>query len=249
MIYNNALCCLSFSLVGFFILGAAPVVAAAPTARSEGDGACRPYTDVAVNVMPVFEEAKLNTSVNLAGLQSLSRGNTANTIPHYEAITLGLASYSALMHFYIPIIQHMMPDGSFCARVQHLDARIGYKDVTVYIASEFPQNSCSFQAVLTHEQKHVETNRQVLNEYAPVIRDRLIKYLKLYGMFIVPNQAYADKLLREKVTQVVNEVSKEMMEENRRRQKLIDSPQEYARNNTICNGQISRVVQAHVRRR
>lgn len=222
--------------------------AAVPTARSEGDGACRPYTDVAVNIMPVFDEAKLDTSVSLTNLQALSM-RTANKIPHNESVTLGLASYHPLIQFHIPIIQHLMPDGSFCARVQHVDARIGYKDVTVYIASEFPKGSCDFQAVLAHEQKHIDVNKALLQEYAPKIQSRLAQYLKTNGMFIVPNKAYADTLLRERVNKILDEVSKEMLAENVRRQKLVDSPQEYAKNATVCGGHITKVINVYRRHR
>lgn len=220
--------------------------AAQPSAKAEGDFSCRSYPDIAVNVMPVFDEAKLDLRYNLAGIQSLSQ-KTKHKIPHYESVTLGVASYHPLMQFYIPIIQHLMPDGSFCARAQHVDARIGFKDVTIYIASEFPQGSCDYQAVLIHEQKHIEVNRQLLKEYVPKIQSRLEQYLKINGMFMVPNEAYADKLLREKLSKVMDEITQEMSQENQKRQRLVDSPQEYAKNNTVCNGHIARVVKSYYR--
>ncbi|NTU77094.1 MAG: hypothetical protein HGA90_04695 [Alphaproteobacteria bacterium] len=242
---------LGLAFVCVFILLAllrASSAQAALTAQGEGDGSCNPYPDISVTVMPVFEAPKSNTSTNLAALQNLSRSGLPK-IPHYESVALGITSYAPVLEFYAPIIQHLMPDGSFCARVQHLDARIGYKDVTVYVASEFSPGSCSYQEILAHEQKHIEVNRQLLQEYAPLIKQKLTSFLKLNGMFIVPNGAYANKLLREKVTAVIQEVSLRMLEENKKRQKLIDSPEEYARTKTACQGQITRIVQSTMARR
>jgi hypothetical protein len=95
---------------------------------------------------------------------------------------------------------------------------------------------------MTHEQKHVTVNLNLLQEYAPMIEERLSSYFRLYGRLIGPNAAFAEKLVREKASAIINEMTQKMLEENRRRQRLVDSPEEYRRNNTVCNGRINDFV-------
>ncbi len=231
--------------LGLFIL---TLLSDSTAAQAGTDSGCRSYADIPVFVTPVFGETRFDTSLDLARLQSLAN-HEANVTPHYDTLTLGLASYTSLMQFQIPILHQRLPDGSYCARVQSLSARIGYDPITVYVANEFQKGTCAFQAVLSHEQKHIDVNRALLNEYGPKIQSRLAAFLKTQGMFIVPNKDYADKLLRERVKKIVSDLTKEMMEENKRRQKLIDTPQEYAKNNTVCQGAVARVADNFRRKR
>ncbi len=212
-----------------------------PAAAQNRDDICAPYPNVPVNVTPVFDEPVNDFSASLLDIQMLSRDPT-HTIPRFEGVTLGLTHYYPVIEFKGPILKRQQSDGSYCARVQKIDARIGYKDIKVYIAKEFAEGSCDFKHIMEHEQKHVAVNRQVLQEYATLIHDKIAAYLKIYGMFIVPNPDYAEKILREKVSAILNEMTQKMVEENRRRQKQVDNPEEYARNNTACRGHISDVA-------
>lgn len=236
---SSPLFSLFFAVV--FLTSGATALAASPTAYQNANTACQSYAHIPVKITPVFDEPKLDVSMSLATLQNYAKNGGA-VIPHYDSITLGLASYKSITQFLIPIMHYKMPNGTFCARVQNLEARIGYENVTIHIANEFPQGSCSFYSVLEHEQKHVQVNRALLHEYVPKIKARLDAFLKINGMFIVANPDYADKLLRERVSKITEEVIQEMTQENRRRQKLIDSPQEYAKNNTACQGAVARIA-------
>ncbi|MGE4351838.1 MAG: hypothetical protein AB7E52_06585 [Bdellovibrionales bacterium] len=214
--------------------GAAPCAAA--------NESCQAYPTINVKITPVIDEAQINKNLDLAGIQALSASPQTHQIPHYDSVTLGLAVYDPFLKFNIPLRQQHMPDGAYCSQVQKVDAEIGYHTITIYIANEFPEGSCAYQTILTHERKHVAVNNAILKEYIPKIQQRLQSYLKINGRFVVPNKAYAEKTLRERLTAIIQEVSKEMLEENKRRQRLIDSPQEYAKNNTACGGVIARTA-------
>jgi hypothetical protein len=205
---------------------------------------CAPYSAIPVHVEPVWDEPQLDNATPLAELQSLGR-DTARSIPHYEAVLLGMTRYEPTLEFSAPILQQPMPDGSFCARAQRLDVKFGYRDIKVYVAREFPQGSCDFQHVMTHEQKHVEVNRRLLQEFAPKIEAQLSSFMQLYGMFIVPNESYANTLLRDKVNAIFKDITQQLIAENRRRQRLIDSPEEYDKSKTACKGHVAEVARRY----
>ncbi len=224
---------------------AAPPAFAAARGRM-GEASCAPYPNVPVEVNPVFDKPALNFASGLAEMQGISKGG-AKVIPHGDEVALGVTSYSLITEFAIPVITQQMEDGSFCASVDKVNANIGYREVTVHVAKEFPQGSCAFRHIYEHELKHIAVNRQVLEEYSVKMREKISAYMKLYGVRRVADPKYAEKLLKDDVAKILNEMSSSMSEENRRRQRLIDTPEEYAKNSTACGGAISREMERYVR--
>lgn len=213
------------------------VMAALPL-QAQDDAFCDPYPLVNVNVRSVFEGPYLNTSQNLAAIQAMAN-TSKDIIPHYDATTLGVTHYEPVIEFSAPMVTRSMPDGTYCSRIEHVDAVLGYRNVIIYMANELTANPCALNHVFEHEQKHVAVNRQLLQEYVPLVRERLMAYFRLYGQFRVPNAQYAESLVREKANGILTDMSTGLLEENRRRQRFIDTPEEYARNNTACGGWIN----------
>ena len=211
-------------LSAVFIL-AIVFLATLPRARADDDSACDFDPNIAITVTPVFDEPAIDNSKSLAEIQELSRSST-HVVPHYDNVPLGIT----------------MPDGSFCAHVEHIDALVGYRNITIYIARELTADSCSARHVMTHEQRHVAVNRALLKEYTPLIEERLYSYFRLYGRIIGPDAGFAQTMVREKASAILNEMTQKMLGENQRRQRLVDSPEEYARNNVACNGRINDFV-------
>ncbi|MDD5586731.1 MAG: hypothetical protein PHY92_07240 [Alphaproteobacteria bacterium] len=223
--------------------------ATAPRAYANGDGYCDYDQNTTITVTPVFDEPVEDGSKSLAEINQMAQASK-DIIPRYDSVTLGVTHYKPVLEFRAPIVQKPMDDGSFCARIEHIDASVGYREVTIYIASELSSDPCAGQHVMTHEQRHVAVNRKILKEYVPIIQERLSSYFRLYGRLIAPNAEFAETLVREKATAILQEMTLKMLEENRRRQRLVDTPEEYARNNVVCNGRINALVhQYNVSRR
>jgi hypothetical protein len=124
-----------------------------------------------------------------------------------------------------------------------VDVNVGYRDVTVFIASEVPQGSCDFSESMEHEQKHIAVNRDILKEFAPKIEAEVKSYMRLYGAFRVTKPEEAEPYLRDKLDLVIDNVIVKMEEENMRRQQLVDSRSEYDRLAHVCSGDLSRVAE------
>lgn len=217
------------------------VLAPALPAFAEDETFCDPYPDVRINVTPVFDEPVVDTSVGLLSLQNVER-DPQKVIPHYDNVTLGLTRYEPVIEFRSPMETRAMYDGTTCARIRQIDATIGYRNVTVFLAHELTDNACALQHVLEHEKKHVAVNRSLLQHYVPEIKAKLVRYFKLYGLYRGPNAEYAETLMREKANFVLSETARQISLENRQRQRAVDTPFEYARNSSVCGGKINEIV-------
>jgi hypothetical protein len=224
-----------------FIFTLLLIVFFADPAAAQDVVSCDSYPDVPVNIIAVFDEPQYDFSQNLASVQAIAR-DRQHAIPHNEAIAMGITRYSPVLEFRIPMMVETPPDGLACARVQHVDVTVGYHDVTVFIANEIRQGTCAFAETMGHEQKHVAVNRELLQEFAPRIEERLKSYLRLYGVFRVENADFAEQLLRERLTSEMNDIIQQMQNENIQRQQLVDSRSEYERLSRVCGGDLSRIA-------
>ena len=215
--------------------------ASLPALAQTNEDYCAPYPTIPINVTPVFDEPAMDFTTDLADLQVLGRDLT-RAIPHFEGVILGVTSYKPIIEFKASFMKLPLADGSFCARVDHLNATIGYRDITVHVARAFPEGSCDFQHIMTHEQKHVAVNRAVLEEYTRLTHEKLEELLRVQGLSITANPDYAQSQLRERVDAILKDIARQMLEENRRRQRQVDSPQEYASNDVACQGHLAEVA-------
>lgn len=209
----------------------------------QAEAECAPYPTVPIHVTPVFDDPSYDYTVDIGGLQKLAQDTSRTVHSGHRGLTLGLTRYEPILEFRTPVRQVNFPDGLTCAHVEYVDVNIGYRNVTVLIPHEVPQGSCGFGEVMKHEQKHIAVNRAILDEYAPLIAERLQAYLRLNGVFRQPNPEYAVSLLRQKLMAILNDLSSQIATENHRRQELVDSPQEYARVSNTCNGQLIEAAQ------
>lgn len=215
--------------------------------RDQAEDECAAYPNVPINVNPVFDEPRYNYTVDIGGLQKLAQDPQHTVHGGHNGLTLGLTRYEPILEFRIPIRTVKFPDGVSCVHVDHVDVNIGYRKVVVYIPKEVPNGSCGFDQVMAHEQKHVAVNRDILNEYAPTIAQKLQDYLRVNGVFKEANADYASQLLNEKLKAILFDMSNQIFTENQKRQQLVDSPEEYRRVSAACNGQLTQAAQQYYR--
>jgi hypothetical protein len=98
--------------------------------------------------------------------------------------------------------------------------RLEYIKPVLRVAKEFPPDSCAYARVMNHEQTHVRIHRDIARQF------RELDYPWGGSVATASVLAFA-KLELDRLMQA---------------QVLFDSPQEYARNHTVCGGEISRLV-------
>jgi len=103
---------------------------------------------------------------------------------------------------------------------QGVVVRLDYIKPVLRVASEIPPGSCAYARVMNHEQTHVRIHREIARQF------RELDYPWSSGGRSAAILAYA-KLELDRLMQA---------------QVLFDSPEEYARNDSVCGGEIARLV-------
>jgi hypothetical protein len=108
---------------------------------------------------------------------------------------------------------------------------------TIYIAREFPRNSCKHNAIKEHEMKHITVDREIVNKYATVIARSLKTELDrqtVYGPYRVSQSKEVEIYMKDRLESILRKHAKEMEDERRVRQQAVDSLAEYERVNRMC---------------
>ncbi len=125
----------------------------------------------------------------------------------------------------------------YCLKVKRVEA-VFFARPKIYIANNFGRGSCEYNAVMRHEEKHVNTLKITHNEYTALYREHLrgvsedVPVLQPVEISQIDNQK----------TQIVEYLSAELnaymqgiMDELSSRQQEIDSEEEYRRVMNVCH--------------
>ena len=104
-------------------------------------------------------------------------------------------------------------------------------DPKIVIAKEVAADKCMYNAVLTHEKKHVNVDRKIANKYARAMGKIVFDGLKQRGFIAGPippenTQEISDRM-KKTVSQLIQLEYKKMEIERAEAQQAVDSLQEY----------------------
>lgn len=126
-----------------------------------------------------------------------------------------------------------------CAR-PHVVVTLSLAPHTVAVAREFPEGGCAHRHIVEHEMRHVEVNRLTLQDTAERLRQALRESFGNKVYYGTPAE------LQQRLTQHIRDEwlpwVRERMKHTQQRHQDIDTPQEFARNHTVCDGEITRVL-------
>ena len=110
---------------------------------------------------------------------------------------------------------------------------LSMQPMTVFIARELAEASCQHEATLSHELKHVEVFREVLDEAAQDLERELPESI---GTEL--RRATSPEELEQRLIVAIRDYLAQFLHERQRlldeRQAQVDSPEEYARVSTAC---------------
>lgn len=110
-----------------------------------------------------------------------------------------------------------------------LDISVGYRPATMYVAQEMTRDRCAHRHVLEHESEHVNIFEQEMSRWQAELRQKLAQP----GV-----QAYSAAQLEVAASRWVRDLDERLYARHR----LLDNPDEYARNQTVCNGNVRRLA-------
>lgn len=205
---------------------------------ASGAGQCIPAKATEINVIPSSKEVVYDTSQTLAQLQ----GKQIDTINPYGfhgvSQTQGYMSGSIRMTPSVKIDYTQDPQtGELCIWYDTVDIKIEIEP-TIVIAKEVYADRCKKKAVMDHELKHVQADREIVNKYSKIMGKKVFDGLKKRGFKVGPvpaanGQGIADRM-QETVIQIVGHEYKKMDLERAEVQGAIDSLEEYERVSSLC---------------
>jgi len=121
--------------------------------------------------------------------------------------------------------------------------RLRYEPVKVFVGREFLDDECAYRFILDHEQRHVAVHVRRLAEVASDLQRALDDHLS--GIVHVGPRDELDRRLKAEVAERWIPFAERELKDVAREHAAIDSPQEYARATSACQGRIASVIAAH----
>lgn len=130
-----------------------------------------------------------------------------------------------------------LDENHYCIMPEVIEVYIGYENPTIYVAKEYPQNSCHFSLIIRHEQTHQRINILTLEYFLPLIDKTLTKTINEVRSIKVSRKEDAQAALEilqqyyiAKITPIIDELSKARIAEHQK----LDSIDNYSMENNLC---------------
>lgn len=215
------------------LLMSAPALAQSPSAQWQA--ACEaqlPPTAIEVKTEPAPIRFRKDRSVaDLMQVQRLPQGN---------AYTLGLTEMQlgTRIHYRSPTLTHPR-EKAVCTR-PNIVVTLSLDPHVVSVADAFEEGSCAHRHILAHEMRHVQVNQHTLDSTAARLLDGLKSSFgnKVYYGTAAELQERFTRHIQDQWLPWVDAQMKHTLQRHRE----IDTPEEYARNRTVCGGEIARTL-------
>lgn len=157
-----------------------------------------------------------------------------NQVTHTNGYMAGELKFSAK----VQLDYSQMPQyGAFCLWYKSIEINIDIAPKIV-IANEVAQDKCMYKAVLTHEMKHVNADREVANKFAQTVGRAVFDGLQERGFKAGPMKAeHVEKIgdrMKQTVQQLVEFEFKKFEIERQEAQQAIDNLEEYESVSAKC---------------
>ncbi|MCK5284522.1 MAG: hypothetical protein KAJ86_02930 [Alphaproteobacteria bacterium] len=176
-----------------------------------------------------ISKVKYNISESAFSLHNMHSGGGSG-------IVTGLA-YDSLFYEYESLYRiHQMKDGGICVYLDKIKVKYRARPI-VFISSEFPRGSCEFNAVLTHENKHVTALKKFHKQSTSTFKkdvENTLKRLRPVGPVSKMQIRSAQERIEKQISELLDRSILKVRNDLSKAQNKIDSPEEYARVNAQC---------------
>jgi len=125
--------------------------------------------------------------------------------------------------------------GKFCGQLTKVTARIGYEELTVYVARKYRPGSCNYRSILDHENQHVAVFRDTMTKYAARVEHRLNRTAGRMKPVLASTANQAAKLLQNKLQRELKPLFREMDREMDHRNGKLDTAKNYRQEQARCS--------------
>ncbi|HVI50436.1 MAG TPA: hypothetical protein VM661_04430 [Candidatus Sulfotelmatobacter sp.] len=118
-------------------------------------------------------------------------------------------------------------DGHVCLWLNKVTARLGMPEQRVYVAADYPEGSCEYNAILTHERRHVEINLTSLRAHAGAVRRALMDGIRESTPLPLSGPTTDKDLLARRLNTYARPEIQQLQMELKYRNGQIDTPDAY----------------------
>lgn len=129
--------------------------------------------------------------------------------------------------------------GQSCIRPA-LQMTLRYQPVLVYVGREFVEDACAFDFVYAHEMRHVDVHVRRLREVSLQLQSELQN--RLAGSTHIGQRDDLERRLKAEIGNYWVPRAERDLKDVRRQHAAIDTPEEYARAQTACDGRVARYL-------
>lgn len=189
-----------------------------------------------VTVKRFEEPPRLDTSYSYQALKVLGAelARPGNRV-------LGLTRAVSRVSFEIRTSSYVEHTGRWECTSPQFTVNYGFSPMTVYVAKEFPAGSCAFDEIYRHERRHVKAYQDHLASIESELAETLTRRFATGRVWRAPRGQTRTMLEKEMNERWLPFIKREI-EQVETAQRLIDTPEEYARVSGACGGEIERVV-------
>ncbi len=131
-----------------------------------------------------------------------------------------------------------------CDALAEAKVTVGYKSITVYITSEYAEGTCEFNAILAHEQEHVQINQDLLKVYKAKFQEGLRRVLRSKRVIFAHRKAEARSAYIREFERQLKRVVAKMVGDRNRKNGAIDTRDNYQKLLAQCDNWLSSDLQA-----
>lgn len=202
---------------------------------------CPDFPEPEIAVTNFFEAPSYDFQEDMVKLRQMSFAHASESLQQPVGLAKGELNLGLVMQSNMIV----GTDGRICARPKLLRVDAGFQHNTVYVAHELPNHTCGHSEILAHEEGHVQIDRQLLDDYKPILTKFAQDSIQQLGVVTAKTPEEAEKQMQAFINEHLQDVAAEMNKERARRQALHDTPDEYTRLGKVCQGEVAVAVRKY----
>jgi hypothetical protein len=123
--------------------------------------------------------------------------------------------------------QYRKSGNGICAYLTEVDFTFEFKDLTIFVAKEYPRGSCRYNLVLNHEMQHVNLYKRSFDTHSSALKVTLEGAVRNMGGVWMPNQDGAMERIARTLMATLKPNLTAFQEQAHRDNAAIDTEQNY----------------------
>ncbi len=204
---------------------------------------CPPWAPPKITVNKQIAAPRVNDTLSLKEIRAIALDGKKELSSGPHETPVGLTAASLRLSSQFKILARTNPQQKkTCARLTGLDLTLAIIDTTVYMPREIAKGSCPYQIVWDHEQKHVLTDRVMIEQIAPTLYRKLSAIANQVSTETGHSAQEVEAKMHAKLDSHVHKLGQDIAALRREEQSRIDTPEEYKRLSTACKGEMQRII-------